>query len=41
LSRYFFVRTGSRWQIQLGGLVIAMLILGTGIGMAIRLLMPQ
>lgn len=41
LNRYFFVRTGSRWQIQLGGLVIAMLILGTGIGMAIRLLMPQ
>jgi hypothetical protein len=41
LRRYFFVRTGSRWQIQLGGLVIAMLILGTGIGMAIRLLMQQ
>lgn len=41
LRRYFFVRTGSRWQIQLGGLVIVMLILGAGVGMAIRLLMPQ
>ena len=39
LRRYFFVRAGSRWQIQLGGLVVAMLILGAGVGMAIRLLM--
>ena len=41
LRRYFFVRTGARWQVQLGGLVIVMLLLGSAVGVAIRLLMPQ
>ena len=39
LRRYFFVRTGARWQIQLGGLIAAVVILGTAIGMTVRLLM--
>jgi hypothetical protein len=38
LRRYFFVRSGPRWQIQLGGLIIVMLVLGTVIGMTVRLL---
>jgi hypothetical protein len=41
LRRYFFVRTGSRWQIQLGGLVVVMLLLGSALGMAIRLWMQN
>lgn len=39
LRRYFFVRTGARWQIQLGGLIAAVIVLGTAIGMTVRLLM--
>ena len=39
LRRYFFVRSGSRWQIQLGGLIAAVIVLGTAIGMTVRLLM--
>jgi hypothetical protein len=37
--RYFFVQSGARWQIQLGGLIVAVVILGTAIGMTVRLLM--
>ena len=33
--------TAGRWQIQLGGLIIAMIVLGTAIGMSVRLLMQQ
>jgi hypothetical protein len=39
LRRYFFVRTGTRWQIQLGGLIAAVIVLGTAIGMTVRFFM--
>ena len=41
LRRYFFVRTGPRWRIQLGGLIVVVIVLGTAIGMTVRLLLPN
>ncbi|HEX5104946.1 MAG TPA: hypothetical protein VFV87_14095 [Pirellulaceae bacterium] len=38
LRRYFFVRADSRWQIQLGGLMIVVVVLGTLIGLVVRLI---
>jgi len=41
LRRYFFVRTGPRWRIQLGGLIVVVIVLGTAIGMTVRLLLQN
>lgn len=41
LRRFFFVRAGPWWQIQLRGLIIVMVVLGAVIGMAVRLLTLQ
>jgi hypothetical protein len=41
LKRYFFVQSGRGWQIQLGGLITVMLVLGTAIGIIARLMMQQ
>jgi hypothetical protein len=39
--RYFFVPAGHWWQVQLGGLMVVVLVLGTAIGVVARLLMQQ
>lgn len=41
LRRYFFVPSGHWWQVQLGGLITVMLVLGTAIGVIARLMMQQ
>jgi hypothetical protein len=38
LRRFFFVRSGPWWQIQLRGLIILMLVFGAAIGLVVRLL---
>jgi hypothetical protein len=39
LRRCFFVPSGHWWQVQLGGLLVVVLVVGTAIGMVVRLLM--